>query len=338
MRSALITTCIVTAMVGATAAPAQQRLQAECRQEIRALCGGDRGNIRACLRENHSELSETCSSELRERMKQRRSDRSGQSTKLPPQKFDVITYGDHLRQAVDFHRAEGGAGSPPLILFVHGGGWAMGDRTRSTHAKAEYFTGQGYAFASAGYRVLPDAPVEDQARDVAAAIAKLRSEADELGFDRDRIVLMGHSAGAHLAALVATDPSYAGSDMDAISAVVLLDGAGYDVPARMSGKIHLVSKLYKDAFGTDPARQAALSPITHTGGDDAPNWIILHVANRADSAKQSNALGEKLREAGADVEVVAVSNTSHSKLNRNLGADGDIATGKVDSFLAGLFR
>ena len=92
--------------------------------------------------------------------------------------------------------------------------------------------GKGWAFASANYRLVPQATVEQQAADVASAIAWLRANAAKEGLDPDRIVLMGHSAGAHLVALVGTDPHYlkaAGVPMGAVKGVVLLDGAGYDV-------------------------------------------------------------------------------------------------------------
>ncbi len=337
MRGLWIAGAVAASLAAVGMAQAQQRLPRECRQEIRALCGSDRSQIRSCLREKHSELSESCAGELRERMQQRRAGQEGRPTRLPPQKFDLITYGDHLKQAVDYYRANNVDSAPPLVLFVHGGGWTIGDRTRTAHAKPDHFTANGYAFASTGYRLLPEAPVEDQARDVALAIRTLRAQADELGFDANRIVLMGHSAGAHLAALVSTDPAYAGEDMAAIRGVVLLDGAGYDVPANMARGDVQLPRLYKRVFGSDPARQAALSPITHVGAPDAADWLILHVANRRQSRDQSEALGAKLRDAGVKAEVVAVENTDHGRMNRELGKGGDAATAAVDGFLNRLF-
>ena len=334
--AALVAFGVATGLFTIGTLSAQQRLPRECRQEIVALCGTDRAQIRTCLREKYSELSEGCAQELRERIQQRRQSQA-RGTRLPPQKFDLVTYGAHERQAADFYRPSDAAAKPPLVLFVHGGGWAFGHRTRTVHHKPDHFTANGYAFASTGYRVLPDAPVEEQAADVAAAIAKLRSEAGPLGFDPERIVLMGHSAGAHLAALVATDPAYAGEHMGAIKGVVLLDGAGYDVPANMARSDLQAPRIYENAFGTDPARQAALSPINHVGAPDAPAWLILHVANRHQSRDQSEALAARLREAGAGAEAVAISNTNHGRLNRELGKDGDAATERVDAFLRELF-
>ena len=329
--------------IAATSAFAQQRLSRECRQEIRQLCGTDRSKMRACLRASYRELSDNCQTELRERIQQRRQGNTRPDptavTRLPPQKFDLFPYGQHERQAVDFYAPQSTAHgeNPPLILFVHGGGWAIGNRTQSVHAKPAHFTEEGYAFASTGYRLVPASTVEDQARDIAAAIAMLRANAGELNFDADSIVLMGHSAGAHLAALVATDPQYTGTDMAAIRGVVLLDGAGYDVVANMAAARRQARRMYDNAFGADPVRQRALSPITHVGAPDASNWLILHVASRLKSRDQSNALAVSLRAAGAEAEAIAIADTNHMRLNRELGQDGDAATAKVDAFLERAF-
>ena len=71
-----------------------------------------------------------------------------------------------------------------------------------------HYPGQGYAFASINYRLVPAATVEEQASDVANAVKALIDRAGSVGVDRRRIVLMGHSAGAQLVALVGTDERY----------------------------------------------------------------------------------------------------------------------------------
>lgn len=224
---------------------------------------------------------------------------------------------------------------PPLVLFVHGGGWSVGDRSR-VQGKPEFFDEQGFMFGSIGYRVLPDAPVEDQAHDVAAGIALVRAYAGRFGFDPDRIVLMGHSAGAHLAALVATDPAYLGDAFDAISGVILLDGAAYDLRADAFESAPM-PRIYRHAFGRDPQRHAHLSPIVHAGAQDASSWLILHVAQRQRSGEDSRALGAALEAEGANVEVHAISGTNHGGMNRDIGKPGDATSAAIAEFLAQLF-
>lgn len=341
MPKNILASMALSGLVLTGAAQAQeQRLPRECIREIVELCGRDRAQIRACLRDKASELSETCRAEFQERMQARRGQARGgdRATRQAPQTFDLVSYGAHERQGVDFYPASDPASRPPLVVFVHGGGWSVGNRTRTVQGKPAHFVGQGYAFASVGYRVLPDAPVEEQARDVARAIAKLRAQADSLGFDPDRIVLMGHSAGAHLAALVSTDPQFSSAaDFAAIRGVVLLDGAGYDVVANMARPDLQMPGVYTRVFGSDQARQRALSPITHVGAPDASDWLILHVADRPQSRDQSEALAAALEAAGARAEVVAVEDTDHGRLNRELGTQGDRATATVDAFLDRLF-
>jgi acetyl esterase/lipase len=316
----------------------QARLPAECREEIMALCGSDRAAMRACLREKASELSETCRSELRERMGTRRGAGSGTgggagqyaSTRIS----STVIYGDDPRQQVDIYTPDDAVGDATLVLFVHGGGWRMGDRAR-VQAKPQHFKDQGQVFASAGYRLLPAAPVEQQAADLGAAIKALRAQAETGGFDPDNIVLMGHSAGAHLAALVATDPTYAGEAFGAIRGVVLLDGAGYDIAAAMARPSMEAPLLYRDAFGDDPARHKALSPLSHVGGKDAPHWLALFVAERDQSQAQSEALVAALTKAGKDATALAITGTDHGRINRDLGTDAGAAqTEAVDAFLA----
>ena len=329
-------------VLATSAAFAQQRerLPRACVSEIRALCGSDRAQVRACLRERYAELSEGCAGELRARM-QGRTPREG--ARAAPEAATApartLAYGDHRRQQVDVYLPESGARGVPLVLFIHGGGWTFGNHKQSLQDKPAHFTGAGYAFASTGYRLLPDAPVEQQAADVGAALRALRAEAAQIGFDPDLIVLMGHSAGAHLAALVASDPSYAGDAFGAVRGVVLLDGAGYDVPTNMARGDLDAPRLYEAAFGTDPARQAALSPITHVGGPDAPHWLVLYVADRPASRGQSEALAAALAEAGGDAQALAITGTDHGRLNRELGtAQGAQQTRAVDAFLARILR
>ena len=245
----------------------------------------------------------------------------------------TVVYGQDARQQVDLYTPDDAVGDAPLVVFVHGGGWQIGNRSL-VQAKPQHFKDAGYVFASAGYRLLPDAQVESQAADLGAALKALRAQAETGGFDPDTIVLMGHSAGAHLAALVASDPQYAGDAFGAIRGVVLLDGAGYDVMTAAATPTMELPTLYKDVFGTDPARQKALSPITHVGGKDAPHWLALYVAERPGSKMQSDALMAALAKAGKDAKAVAITGTDHGRMNRELGTEaGKAQTEAVDAFL-----
>lgn len=247
-----------------------------------------------------------------------------------------IAYGADARQKLDFTPAE--RPGAPLVLFIHGGGWSLGDMASAGHM-AVHFHALGYAFASVDYRLVPDVSPQQQAQDVAAALARLIGDAPRLGIDRARVLVIGHSAGAHLAALVGTDPAYLAAHrlpISTISGVVLLDGAGYDVAAQMAHAGPLLASLYRRAFGTDPAFQARVSPIVQAAAPNAGRFLIFHIAARADSGAQSDRLGAVLRAAGTPAQVVSVDG-SHAEIFRRFGESGHPATLATDAFASALF-
>jgi arylformamidase len=248
-----------------------------------------------------------------------------------------IAYGPAPLQRLTFTPAAGR--DAPVFIFIHGGGWSLGDKNMASHMAA-HFHGLGYAFASLGYRLVPDANPQQQAGDIAAAIAHLVRNAERLGIDPGRIILSGHSAGAHLAALVGTDPSYLAAHrlpLSTLSGIVLLDGAGYDVPSQMARGGPLLRRMYAIAFGEDSTFQARLSPTLQAAAPNAGRFLILHITSRPDdSGAQSRRLAEALRRAGTPAEVVAVDNT-HAEIFRQFGQPGHVATERTDAFARGVF-
>ncbi len=254
---------------------------------------------------------------------------------VPPAEYN---YASDPLQKLDFWPA-GGSKSAPLVVFVHGGGWKGGDKRNATGAqKVEHLTGEGYALASINYRLVPAATVEQQAADVAMAVAWLRKNAGRLGIDPSRVVLMGHSAGAHLVALVGTDPRYmtsAGLSLRDLRGVIALDGAAYDVSRQIAGAGRFMRDSYMQAFGSDLARQRALSPTLQAAMPNAPAFLIAHI-DRDDGKAQSEALGAALVRAGTSAEVYGFDGTGlrgHFRINFALGNSDYPATAVVDAWL-----
>lgn len=349
-------TAFAAAAVLATPILAQQRggarLPAECREEIVALCGTDRAQMRTCLREKAAELSETCRTAMRERIEARRGSegaagRRGRAQTPTDAPSDTpgdapapqeLSYGSDPLQALDLW-VPANATSAPLVLFVHGGGWRRGSKdTAMSGTLPSHLTAQGYALASIGYRLVPAATVEQQAADVAAALAHVLARADTLGIDRSRVVITGHSAGAHLVALVGTDERYlraAGLSFADIDGVMPNDGAAYDVPAQMEKAGRVKVNIYEQAFGTDPARQQALSPTFHAADPNAPAFLLLHV-QRPDGVAQAKALAEVLKRGGSRVEIGSIPGEGmrgHMEINRKLGEPDYPATPVMDAWL-----
>lgn len=280
---------------------------------------------------------------LRDRLRERMAERMGADEGPPVPGGETIAYGSDPLQVLDIWRAKGARGPAPLIVYVHGGGWKRGSKDNATgRFKPVHYPGQGYAFASINYRLVPAATVEQQAADVAGAVKALIDRADALGIDQRRIVLMGHSAGAHLVALVGTDERYlkgAGLSFADIAGVIPNDGAAYDVPAQMKDGPPIMQATYKQAFGTDPARQKALSPTAHAAAPNAPDFLLLYV-QRADGVRQAKALGSALVAGGSRVEHGSFPGEGlkgHVEINRSLGDPAYAATGAVDAWLKRVF-
>jgi acetyl esterase/lipase len=198
--------------------------------------------------------------------------------------------------------APGNGKNHPVVIWVHGGAWQIGDK-RLVQAKPKAFNEHGYVLVSVNYRLHPAVTYKEQAGDIARAIRWVKDHAVEHGGDPGRIFLMGHSAGAHLVAPVGTEGRYleeAGLKLGDLSGVILLDGAGYDIPRQISQTLLLrLRAMYTSVFTEDVATQQDASPITHVaGGKGIPPFLILHVASRRDSRVQSEGLASKLREAG----------------------------------------
>jgi acetyl esterase/lipase len=199
---------------------------------------------------------------------------------------------------------------------------------------------RGFVFVNINYRFHPGVASGEQAGDIAQAIRWVHDHARDCGGDRRRISLMGHSAGAHLAALVGTDERYLmceGLKLSDLSGVILLDGACYDIPRQVRQTLlPRMKAMYTNVFTEDEAIQKDASPITHVaGGKGIPPFLILHVASLRDSKAQSEGLAAKLREAGVEAKVVPVEGKTHLTINRELGDPDDLPTGAVFEFLRG---
>jgi len=342
---------IAAGALAALASPilAQQRVEGgeragpECRAEIVKLCGGaGRAGLRTCLAEKAGQLSEGCRSQLRTRMEQRRGGAGQREAPRAPAP-QTLNYGNDSLQSLDLWVPKG-ADNAPLVLFVHGGGWKRGSKNNAMgRAMPAHMLEQGYAFASIDYRLVPRNTVEDQAADIAAALAHILARADNLGIDRSRVVLTGHSAGAHLVALVGTDERYlraAGLSFADIDGVMPNDGAAYDVASQIEGAGPMMLETYKQAFGSDPARQAALSPTLQAAAPNAPAFLLLH-AQRPDAVVQSKALTEALIKGGSQAEVAGFPGEGlrgHMEINRKLGQPDYPATAVMDAWLKKVLR
>jgi acetyl esterase/lipase len=175
--------------------------------------------------------------------------------------------------------------------------------------------------------------------DIAKALRWVHEHAEEYGGDPDTIFVMGHSAGAHLAALVCTDDRYLkaeGLSPAIIKGCVPVDTAVYDVVKQIESVGPPRSATYSGVFG-DSESQKELSPITYVArGKGIPPFLILHVADRPDSKAQSGMLAGALQDAGVSVKIVPAEGKTHGTINSDLGLPDDKPTRAVWEFLDGL--
>lgn len=260
--------------------------------------------------------------------RRRRADRAVESGRSGAPHTSIST-GSDPKQAYDLYA---GAGTGPVLAYIHGGGWSMGDKAM-VHSLPEYAQRHGLTLASIGYRLVPQVTPREQAQDVAAAVAALKRT-----HPGRPLFLMGHSAGAHLAALVGADPTYlagVGLQPSDLTGVILLDGAGYDATGdRGNGPAgRLLGNLYSEAFGDNAA---ALSPtLLVRAGVRYPPYLIFYISSRDDARGQSEALAAALTRAGGQAQVIVAPDDSHRDINVEFGQAGDAEGERAARFILG---
>jgi len=241
-----------------------------------------------------------------------------------------IAYGGDAAQCLDVYRPAG-ANRAPMILFVHGGGWRRGDKAmpQMVRNKVAHWGAKGFLFLSINYRMVPAASPLEQSEDLGRALAFTQSNASRWGGDASRIVVMGHSAGAHLAALLTVDGSLARRhSVQPWLATIAMDTAALDIEAIMSRQ-HF--RLYDLAFGADPTFWRAASPMHRLQDRPATSILLVCSSLRGDSVEQAHAFAAKAIGLGGRVTVLPLT-LDHRELNGQLGVPGEY-TDAVDGFL-----
>ncbi|MDI1301858.1 MAG: alpha/beta hydrolase [bacterium] len=243
-----------------------------------------------------------------------------------------IAYGSDPKQTMDVYLPPN-AKAAPVIFMVHGGAWRLGDKASATvvdHKVARWLP-QGFVFISVNYRLLPAAAPLQQAEDVAAALAVAQGKAADWGADRHKFILMGHSAGAHLVALLAAAPAMAlQRGASPWLGTVALDSAALDVVQIMENR-HM--GFYDNAFGKDPDYWRAVSPLQSLHAGAAPVLAVCS-SQRDDSCPQAQRFSTRAAALGIRASVLP-EGLSHKDINRQLGLPDDY-TRTVEAFMATL--
>jgi arylformamidase len=244
--------------------------------------------------------------------------------------------------------APAGAAKAPVVVWVHGGGWMRGSKEEVDY-KPKAFVEKGYMFVPINYRFVPHVTMENIVRDVAKATGWVHRNIARYGGDPERIFLMGHSAGAQLAALLCTDTRYVeaeGVPREHIRGCVPLDGDTYDVPLQVATSTARRKSLkqpppkmgHPEKFG-NPAQQRELSAVHHIAPmrGIAP-FLILHVADHTDTSAQAHRLWAALDVAGVKAKIYGAEGSDHMKLDHDIGLPEDPSTSLLFEFMRECLR
>jgi acetyl esterase/lipase len=202
------------------------------------------------------------------------------------------------------------------LFFIHGGGWRGGSKNGfAKHGNTA--ASHGIAFVSVGYRLSPKIAHPEHIKDVAQAFAWVVKNLGKRGANLHQIYVSGHSAGGHLAALLATDEDYLKTyklSTENIRGVIPISGVFNVSSARM-----------EKIFGDEASRKKA-SPQTHVR-EKLPPFLLLYADKEMGGlGKQAEAFGAALKKAGGKAEVKMIKDRDHGSIMRNAAsADDDTA-------------
>jgi len=224
----------------------------------------------------------------------------------------------HPRQTFDLFRPANSAGKRiPLIAWIHGGAWRVGDKDWNN---VKYLVGHGFAIASIDYRLSGDAIFPAQIQDCNAALDFLLAHADDYGFDSNRVVIGGASAGGHLALLLglAREKEFGATDFRARCILDFFGVTDFQALADSISDPAMRADLMDSAtrlLGADVAKQPDLSrkasPATYVRPDSPPVLVLHGDADPLVPISQSQLLRERLLAAGVKTELIVVTGAGH---------------------------
>ncbi|HEU4670507.1 MAG TPA: alpha/beta hydrolase [Dyella sp.] len=211
------------------------------------------------------------------------------------------------RLALDVYRPVDARGAP-VVVFFYGGSWKSGKRQWYRWA-GEALARRGLVVVIPDYRKWPQVRMGGFMRDAAHAVAWAHTHAGEYGGDPDALFVMGHSAGAHLGALLATDDRWlrqVGLRPGQLSGFIGLAGP-YDF-------LPLTDPDFIDMFGHDHAEQLASQPVHFVDGHEPPMLLLQGTDDDLVEPRNARSLGEAVRRAGGSAKVELIPGVGHVAL------------------------
>ncbi len=212
----------------------------------------------------------------------------------------------------------------PVIVFIHGGAWKGGDR--STYAGLGHrFAERGIGFAAISYRLSPAVKHPEHVKDCARAFAWVASNIEKHGGDPRRLFVMGHSAGGHLAALLALDPKYLAEvkiEPSTIKGVIPMSGP-YVIPPLPEDAPGIL-RIFPEAFGSDKEVCVDASPITHVKNLKAPMLVLTEMDDNLKVRPSMVAFKKAIEKEGVKgAEFVDAEGRNHNTIIANMFQKAD---------------
>lgn len=224
-----------------------------------------------------------------------------------------IAYADHERLKLDVYRPAAGAAAAPVIVFFYGGNWNTGSREDYVFV-GEALASRGFVAVLPDYRLYPEVRFPEFLHDCARAVRWAQAHAHEYGGDAQRQFVMGHSAGAYNAAMLAYDPQYlrrAEAERARVRGMIGLAGP-YDF-------LPLQSTVTRGVFGY-PDTPPATQPINHVTPDDPPALLVSGTDDAVVDPGNVRRFAARLRAHGVAVETAFYPGLGHSRLAGALAA------------------
>ena len=229
---------------------------------------------------------------------------------------------DDVRHKLDLYLPKGEK-NYPVLFFIHGGGWRGGKKDGfARHGKM--FASHGVGFVAINYRLSPKANHPEHTRDVAQAFAWVMRNLGKRGANLKQIYVSGHSAGGHLAALLAVDESYLKA--------YKLSPANIRGVLPISGVFDVSHERMKGIFGDEDSRKKA-SPLTHVKKDLPPFLIFYADKEIVALGKQAERFAKAVKEAGARAEVKKIADRNHGTIMSKAASRDDEVTKAIFDFI-----
>lgn len=214
----------------------------------------------------------------------------------------AIAYGTDARQRLDVYAPRAsGTRDRPTVVFFYGGSWNSGSRTGYAFV-GRALAARGFVVVIPDYRLVPHVRYPAFVEDGAAAVRWTLAHEHDYGGASGRVILMGHSAGAYIAAMLAVDKRWLEADHAAVKGLIGLAGpydfAPFDVDASRA------------AFGNWP-RPADTQPVTWAGAGDPPALLAFGAEDQTVRPRNSEALAARLRAGGVPVELRSYPKLGH---------------------------